>query len=111
MVRQTRCVPDSKRISQRSDLRTPKYALVRIRNSGASSTSLCKLQARALPEPSTRPLPPNCPPHHPLHTHTSYLLAPHHTTTMGVTDFFTDLYASIGFPEARADAPAKDDGK
>ena len=28
---------------------------------------------------------------------------------MGIADFFSDLYSSMGFPEAHADAPAKDD--
>ena len=28
---------------------------------------------------------------------------------MGISDFFSDLYSSMGFPEAHADAPPKDD--
>jgi hypothetical protein len=28
---------------------------------------------------------------------------------MGIADFFSDLYSSMGFPEAHADAPPKDD--
>jgi ubiquinol-cytochrome c reductase subunit 6 len=28
---------------------------------------------------------------------------------MGIADFFSDLYSSMGFPEAHADAPPEDD--